>query len=78
MSVKVTLGKYELGGGMGCWARSFENNVDVGEVRVIGEVLMHSRYVYRRKWSKNEISWVPVDDKLNGFSQLKDWIRNQI
>jgi len=30
--------KYELGGGLGSWAKSIEKNVKVGDVRVIGQI----------------------------------------
>lgn len=73
--------KYELGGGMGSWAKSYESaTVTVGDVRLIGGVLM-SAYMVRSpsffSLKADEVHWTPVDDKYNNFDNLRIWI-NQV
>lgn len=65
---------YELGGGLGCWARSTEERrLDVGDTRVINGILM-SVYKAKYKFFDSEYTWTPVDEKYNSFENLTLWI----
>lgn len=68
-------GKYYLGGGLGSWAKSFENGVKKGDVRFIGEIVMYAYTVYRRGWFKpDEVNWSPCDrEQCHDFSKLEQW-----
>jgi hypothetical protein len=66
--------KYVLGGGLGSWAKSFENRVEEGDVRLIDGVLMYAYTVYRRSFGPDEVNWSPVDGKFNTFENLKKWL----
>lgn len=71
--------KYELGGGIGAWAKSHENGVLKGEVRVIGGELMFAWVVHFRKYSKNEVWWVPVDKSRSyDNAQLRLWMNGDL
>lgn len=79
--IKIILdNKYELGGGMGCWAKSFENNIKVGHVRVIGGKLMKATYVYIKRWKPNEVWWTPVDENREStdWDAMKEWIKRKV
>lgn len=77
-SKKIILNnKYELGCGLGSWAKSFENDVKSGDVRFIGGVLMYAYTVYPRKWSKNEVNWTPVDDSLKDMISFALGLKNE-
>jgi hypothetical protein len=65
--------KYFLGMGLGSWAKSFENGVKKGDVRLIGGKLMYAYTVYFNKWSANEVNWCPVEK--SEFSDLRAWIK---
>lgn len=74
MSKKVILeDKYILGSGCGSWAKSFENGICLGDVRVIGGVLMKAQYIYPRRFRKTEVNWTPVDDNKE-WSDLSAWV----
>ncbi len=80
MSKKVILdNKYELGGGLGSWAKSRESvTINKGDVRVIGGILMYAYSIYRTNSFSiigDEVNWCPVDTKL-GFDDLRDWVKN--
>lgn len=68
--------KYTVGHGLGSWAKSFETGINMGDVRVIGEVLMCAYTIYDRSWFKKpEVNWTPVDRKLShDFEELKRWV----
>lgn len=65
--------EYQLGGGLGSWAKSFERyRVEVGTVRLIDSILMSAYTVYP-KWTVYEINWSPIDEKFNTFENLRSW-----
>ena len=71
-------GKYELGGGLGCWAKSKERYAQVrkGDVRVIDGVLMYAFSVKQAPWYqlsdiRDEVWWTPVDEKYNTMENLR-------
>lgn len=73
--------QYELGGGMGSWAKSFENGVKHGDVRRINLVLMYA-YTVRHKYAiflfkKSEVNWCPVDETFNTPENLRNWMNRQ-
>lgn len=71
-------GRYEVGVGLGQWAVSIERRKPViGEVRIVGDVLMYAFSARRAPtfFERWEISWVPVDQKLNSFEDLAKWRR---
>lgn len=74
--------KYELGGGMGSWAKSKETvTVTKGDVRTIGGILMYAYTVYSVPWYKftgdcrHVVNWCPVDELLNNPENLRKWMR---
>ena len=69
---------YELGGGLGSWAKSVEKKVVKGTTRFIGEVLMYAYTVYPKGcFNKYEINWCPVDrDLCHDFDKLRSWKNN--
>lgn len=86
MSKKITYKQgdieYELGGGLGSWAKSLETvTVNIGDVRVIGKKLMCA-FIIRRasmwnfKEGRDEVCWMPVDDaeKQYLFPDIKKWM----
>lgn len=76
--IKIVLDdKYEYAGGIGCWVRSFENNIDIGTVRMIGDKLMKATYKYKKFWKKDEICWTPVED-INSYDSLREWIKSKV
>lgn len=57
--------EYQLGGGFGSWALSFERGIRRGDVRMIDGVLMYAYTVYREGWfGVRRVNWCPVDRKL--------------
>ena len=52
--------KYILGFDPIFWAKSYENGVVKGDVRVIDGMLMTAHKIYPRIFSKNKVLWVPV------------------
>lgn len=81
MKTVILNDKYELGGGMGSWAKSRETvTVNEGDVRLIGGVLMSAYRVTRSPWWKllgdcrDEVWWTPVDEAFNSFDNLRNWI----
>ena len=73
---KITIedGRYEVGEGVGAWAKSHES-VERGTVRVIGGKLMEAKYIWsRRWWQEPVICWTPVDDKGNSYEALRAWM----
>ena len=79
MSKKIILdNKYELGGGMGSWAKSYEYDVKLGDVRVIGGKLMYAYSIYNRYFVfiilTPKINWCPVDETLKFDVDMKKWI----
>lgn len=82
MSKKIMLDdKYELGGGLGSWAKSREAaTINIGDVRVIGGILMYAYIIkeaspFNFKEGRDEVCWTPVDNKL-GFDDLREWVKN--
>lgn len=71
----IIYNRYEIGIGLGCWAKSDEyDTVREGDVRYIGGILMHA-YVIRRKFLfKYIVSWCPIDDQINTMEKMKEWI----
>lgn len=71
--------KYELGNGMGCWAKSYENyEINEGEVRFIDHILMYAYQIYPPSFwsfkSTTEVWWTPVDYSYNTPENLRKWI----
>jgi hypothetical protein len=65
--------KYELGAGLGCWAKSREYvTIQPGDVRFIGGMLM---YAYSVKYCliTCEVNWTPIDHRQN-FEDLRNWM----
>jgi len=52
---------YKWNGGFGAILSSRENNVKVGEVRFIGNVLFTAYNVDKKWWRKNEVYWTTPD-----------------
>lgn len=80
-SKKVILdGKYELGIGVGCWAKSYERNVKVGDLRKIGDKLMFAYNVWPKSgfffmFTTYEVNWVPVDAQDTGeYNNMRAWV----
>lgn len=79
MSKKTILNQgdisYELGGGLGSWAKSKERKVlDIGDTRVIGGILM-SVYMADYGFLINKYDWTPVDKELcYDFKRLTEWM----
>lgn len=76
--------KYELGTGMGCWAKSFEAVfVTKGDVRLIGGLLMSAYRIETMSfWNfiegRYEVWWTPITDSFNTPENLKNWIKSQL
>ena len=75
-------GKYEIGDGLGCWAKSSEVvTVTEGDVRLIGGILMFAYHVERSPWYKitgdcrDVVNWTPVDNTFNTYENLRSWKR---
>jgi len=70
---------YELGAGIGSWAKSKESHsVKHGDVRYIGKILMYAYSVYPTPWYSvydSEVNWTPVDDKSNTYPDLYRWLK---
>jgi len=83
---KITIqdGKYEIGAGMGCWAKSFETvTVTKGDVRLIGGILMSAYRVeipsiWNFKEGRDQVWWTPVDEKFNTPEDLRNWIKSHL
>lgn len=83
---KVTIenGRYEIGGGMGCWAKSMETTtINKGDVRLIGGVLMYAYRIrvasfWNFKEGRDEVWWTPVDEEFNNSQNLRNWVNNLI
>lgn len=68
---------YELGVGLGNWAKSKEDNhLEIGHTRVIGGILM-AVYMRKLKMFKSEYTWTPVDRDFNSFENQREW-RNSL
>lgn len=79
-SRKITLGeKYVLGGGFGSWAKSIERGARVGDVRMIGGVLMYAYSIHSRgPFRKKEVNWVPVDESIKrDFENVRRFQRGE-
>ncbi len=79
MSKQITLedNRYvDVGTGMGCWAKSWERGVKIGDVRVIGRILMYATYVYPHRFWVSRISWTPVSGEYNTPENLRNWVNN--
>ena len=77
---KITLedGRYEIGIGIGAWAKSVEDkSVTHGTVRVIGGILMCAWNIQpvNWPWQDHEVSWHPVDDSKNMPEDLRAWVQ---
>jgi hypothetical protein len=67
--------KYELGLGMGSWAKSNENNVIIGECRKINGIVMYAYSIYKRELFRlDEVNWCPVDESFNTIENLRSWV----
>lgn len=64
-------GRYEMGGGYGCWALSRDKNVARGDVRVIAGVLMKVYTIRKRRFTAPYVRWIPVDEEYNNYDNLK-------
>lgn len=74
--------KYELGGGLGSWAKSLETiTVTKGDVRLIGGLLMYAYTIvpasfFNFKEGRDVVNWVPIDYEFNTFDNLHKWINS--
>jgi len=70
--------KYELGGGMGSWAKEttfLHPKVNLGDTRVIKGVLMYAYSIHLTSGFFNyTVHWCPVDSQLNDWSKLREWV----
>ncbi len=67
--------KYEVVGLFGCWLKSYENGVEHGHVRYIGNKLMYACYVYKKRFRKNEISWVAIEmEEKYCMEDIRAWV----
>ena len=54
---------YYWNGTLGCVLKSYEDNVEQGSIRSIGNVIFTAHKIYRRKfWQTPEIWWVPSQE----------------
>lgn len=69
--------EYELGLGIGSWARSIESDIIEGDTRVINDILMQAKYVYRDNWwfASLTVNWAPVDKEFGReYNNLQKWM----
>lgn len=74
ISKTVTFGIYRITGWYGAWAKSRENNRIIGDVRVIGGMLMKVCSIETRMFSKDEVTWVPAMAGENTKYNLENWV----
>lgn len=48
-----------------CTLSSREYGIKSGDVRMIRGVLFYVSYIYKRYFSKSNITWIPVEDTIN-------------
>lgn len=65
---------YELSTFTGAWAKSRENDIPIGTVRVIHGVLMYAWTVHGKVFGKDEVLWSPVDKEFNNHENAVKWI----
>lgn len=69
---------YELGGGLGAWAKSRENGVKRGTVRMIGGVLLYAWAIHQRGWfGPHEVYWAPAERDFNSVENLRKFVAQE-
>ena len=72
--------KYEIGLGIGCWAKSIEKySVVEGDVRLIGNVLMSAYNIEPLNFVfGNRVWWKPIDDNFNSNENYRKWVKGLV